>query len=94
MAAQVKLRQWRERRGLSLRDLQGVTGFAYSWFCHVEQGNRRCYATRQLLLARALDADLADLFDPASDPDAAVALKLDEAGLTDDELELLDRWPR
>lgn len=60
--AESALRQYRERREWTLRDVSGLTGLSTSYLCRIEQGQREPTAATKVLIARKLGAPVGDLF--------------------------------
>lgn len=61
------LKYWREKRGLSLQDLNDRTGISNSYISRLEQGNRKCPSLPILdILAKALDIQLSLLLNIAT----------------------------
>jgi len=58
-----KLRKLRLERGLSLRDLEKLSGVAYSGICRMENGEYLPNIKTLLKLARALNVRVEDLID-------------------------------
>jgi transcriptional regulator with XRE-family HTH domain len=63
-----KLRKLRKKRGLSLRDLAGLSGLSFSFLSLVERGHSSLTLSSLHKVASALDADVASFF--LSDPTA------------------------
>jgi transcriptional regulator with XRE-family HTH domain len=59
-----KLRRYRTGRGWSLADVEGLTGYDASMFSRAERGERVFSAKAKVVIARRLDAPVAELFDP------------------------------
>lgn len=62
------LRQWRERRGLSLRELGERTGVSYVTIARIEAGTMSPTVTTLEKLAAALGVSVRDLFPPEPRP--------------------------
>jgi transcriptional regulator with XRE-family HTH domain len=62
------LRQWRERRGLSLRALGEVSGVSYVTIAKIEAGTVSPTLMTLEKLAGALELSLRDLFSPEPAP--------------------------
>lgn len=64
-----RLRLWKERRGLTLREVAGLTGLSPSTLSLVERGKRNLTPLAKVRVAPGLGAEVADLFEP--EPEAA-----------------------
>ncbi|WP_406639239.1 helix-turn-helix domain-containing protein [Amycolatopsis sp. WGS_07] len=60
-----KLRQWRRDRGLTLREVQDLTGVSQSMLSRVERGQRTLAPLRRVHLSRCLRVRVDVLFDVA-----------------------------
>lgn len=58
------IRTLRRRRGLSLRDLSRLTGFSIGFLSLVERGQSSLALTSLYKVAKALDSEVADFFQP------------------------------
>lgn len=58
-----KLRQWRQDRGLTLREVQDLTGVSQSMLSRVERGQRTLDPLRRVHLSRCLHVRVDVLFD-------------------------------
>jgi quercetin dioxygenase-like cupin family protein len=58
------IRSLRRRRGLSLRDLSRLTGFSIGFLSLVERGQSSLALTSLYKVAKALDREVADFFQP------------------------------
>jgi quercetin dioxygenase-like cupin family protein len=58
------IRSLRRRRGLSLRDLSRLTGFSIGFLSLVERGQSSLALTSLYKVAKALDSEVADFFQP------------------------------
>jgi quercetin dioxygenase-like cupin family protein len=58
------IRSLRRRRGLSLRDLSRLTGFSIGFLSLVERGHSSLALTSLYKVAKALDSEVADFFQP------------------------------
>jgi transcriptional regulator with XRE-family HTH domain len=58
----LRLREWRERRGLSLRALAERAGVGYATVWRIEHGELSPTVTMLERLARALEVDVIDFF--------------------------------
>lgn len=63
-----KLAAWRTTKGLTLRDLEGLSGFTTGYLSQVERGLRRMSPEAKVRLARAVGAEVHDLFEPEPMP--------------------------
>jgi transcriptional regulator with XRE-family HTH domain len=61
----VRLREWRERRGLSLRTLAACARVSFVTVYRIEAGTISPTVAMLEKLARALDVDLVDFFPPS-----------------------------
>ena len=61
---QIRLREWRERRGLSMRALAQRAGGSYVTIARIESGAMSPTVALLERLARALDIHITDLFPP------------------------------
>lgn len=70
-----RLRLWRMRHGLTIREVAGLTGLSTSMLSLAERGERNLAPMTKVRVARCLGADVADLFEPepADTPEAAEA---------------------
>lgn len=59
-----RLRNWRQRHRLSLRELADLTGLSAGMLSRVERGERRLSPMARVALARRLGVRVGDLFDP------------------------------
>ena len=59
-----RLALWRPERGFTLRDLEGLSGFTTGYLSQVERGLRRMSPEAKVRLARAVGAEVRDLFEP------------------------------
>ena len=66
-ATTTRLALWRTERGFTLRDLEGLSGFTTGYLSQVERGLRRMSPEAKVRLARAVGAEVRDLFEPAPD---------------------------
>ena len=60
----LRLREWRERRGYSFRALAEIAGVSYVTLSRIESGRISPTVTMLEKLARALEIDLIDFFPP------------------------------
>lgn len=63
-----RLRQWRLRNRLSLRDLEDLTGYSAGFLSRVERGEKAISPLSRVKLARLLGVRPAVLFDPDARP--------------------------
>jgi len=64
------IRSLRSHRGLTLRELAGLTGFSIGFLSLVERGRSSISLTSLHTLARALEAEMSDFFEPSrEDPE-------------------------
>jgi transcriptional regulator with XRE-family HTH domain len=61
---EIRLREWRDRRGLSLRALADKAGVSYVTIVRIEGGSLSPTAAMLDKLATALDIDVRDFFPP------------------------------
>jgi transcriptional regulator with XRE-family HTH domain len=59
------LREWRERNGLTLVDMSGLTGYSDAFLSRLERGERNLAPLEKVRFARALGARVDELFLPA-----------------------------
>ena len=62
--AEIRLREWRDRRGLSLRTLAEKAGVSYVTIVRIEGGALSPTVAMLEKLATALDIDVRDFFPP------------------------------
>ena len=55
-------RAWRQRNGLTLAEVSGLTGYSVPFISRLESGERMARPMTKVLIARRLGADIADLF--------------------------------
>lgn len=67
-----RIRELRERRGWTLRELAEVTGFSYSMLGHIERGHREGSISTIQTIADALGVSVGILIDASFDLDRAV----------------------
>ena len=67
-----RIRELRERRGWTLRQLAEVTGFSYSMLGHIERGQREGSISAIQAVADALSVKVGVLIDPSFDLDRLV----------------------
>lgn len=58
-----KLRNWRHRQGLTLREVSDLTGVSPAMLSRVERGERQLAPLTKVRVARCLGVNVADLFD-------------------------------
>ena len=58
------LRLWRVRRGWTLDEVAGLTGFSESMISRIETGDRTPSPAAKIQIARCLGAHVSDLFGP------------------------------
>jgi transcriptional regulator with XRE-family HTH domain len=59
-----RLRRWRTERGLSLKDVEGLTGVGYARISRFELGKMEFRPETKIRMARALGVPIKDLFEP------------------------------
>ncbi len=64
MTTSGKLREWREKHGVTLEELSDVTGYSVPMLSRVERGERQLSALGQIQLARTLGVKVRDIFIP------------------------------
>lgn len=64
----LRVREWRERRKLTYRELAGRAGIALSTLYRIESGTASPTVAMLEKLARALGIDLVDFFPPKRKP--------------------------
>lgn len=62
-----RLAQWREQHGLTLAECADLCGYSVAHLSRVERGQRSLSARGKVRMARALDARVAELFEPMED---------------------------
>ena len=65
---EIRLREWRDRRGLSLRVLADKAGVSYVTIARIEGGALSPTVAMLDKLAKALDVDVRDFFPPRERP--------------------------
>jgi DNA-binding XRE family transcriptional regulator len=58
-----KIRRWRQREGLTLAEVSGLTGLSVAMLSLVERGQRRLLPKTKVRVARRLGVPLRELFD-------------------------------
>jgi transcriptional regulator with XRE-family HTH domain len=64
----LRAREWRERRGLSYRELADRAGIALSTLYRIESGNASPTVLMLEKLAKALEIEVVDFFPPKRKP--------------------------
>jgi transcriptional regulator with XRE-family HTH domain len=59
-----RLRDWRLKQGLSLRDLANLSGLSAAMLSRAERGERGFSPAAKIRLARSLQVSVTTLFDP------------------------------
>lgn len=79
MKIRTKIREEREKRNLSLRDMEERTGIIHSTLQRIETGEKKGLDVQQLeKIANALGMDISDFFDSKEKIDEGFVLYLDE----------------
>lgn len=64
-----RLGAWRERNGLTLREVSDLTGISESMLCRVESGERQLAPLTCVQLARNLGVQVKEIFEPRVTPE-------------------------
>ena len=56
------VREWRQRKGWTLADLSGLTGYSVSFLSLVERGERSPTPAVKVRIAHGVGAEVAELF--------------------------------
>ena len=64
MARTNRLREWRERHGLTIAEVADLTGYSAAHLSRMERGERDVPPMARVRFARAVGARVRDLFDP------------------------------
>lgn len=75
----IKLRRLRAQRGLTLKDVQRITGLSPSFISMVENGRTDIALSRLIRLAEAYNVTLADILAPPEPDGPLVVTPIDEA---------------
>lgn len=59
-----RLKEWREAKGYTLEDVEGLSGYSRAHLSQVERGKRGMSPIAKVRLARSLGVAVGDLFEP------------------------------